>query len=1050
MLILYLILATTYSIVVPIGRGADEWAHYWYAQFIAQNGRLPATPAERETAGYKSDWPPLYHLAAAGLTAWINTDGPPTFKYRADNIRRQLIPAQGSEAILHTEDELFPWRQEILVWHLGRFLSIVFSSGTLLVTYFIVLELFFDRQTKNRGPETLDGGVLSAPYTLRGMTPQNLGLIAVALLAFNPRFLFTSMLFNYDGLTLLVASLFLWIGIRIARGYHPRWGFWSLGALAGLALVTKYLTVLLPLEIIIVAIFRKKSESRNNTSGSKHSMFIHLGQAALVYLIIVSLWFGYLLINFNEVDTYGPVLGTVAPLLRGDGSDRTVEEIFSWLSGGQAPPPAFIEKQSYTIWQIITEFPTTFWGNPIVRPYPLDWFIWAASVGVLFATVGLILFWWGVKHNRFWLNLLLLHAALPLPFMAIRLFGARNALEAVQGRHILFLSAPAIAILLVVGWWSASHILANILRVFPYALRLAPYTTRILFILLLGLLSTGALAQLVFMADTYAHPLPIKSAPHVVSANLSIPSIILEGGATLIDYHFDQLDQALQVTLVWQGGENFASEDYRIDLRLVDDAEQSVSGWQAYQTQARYPTRAWEPGDIVQDVGWLPLTNLAAGDYEIQLRILGKDGPVTNWQTLGPYTLWQMTGLYTPDTAWTLWHNGQPVLKPVTFNERETALITIHNPKPVLSYTEVSKIQNPKLIGPDGIPHDPVSTEAGWANFIIQPDWPAGDYYLAEISSGLPALRVAEPRRQFELPSMTHSLDVDFEGQVKLVGYDLPMRRVEPGGGLPVTLYWQGMQWMGEDFVIFNRLLDNQQTAFGGYDRLPKENYSTLLWAPGEIVVDGFAVPVASDAHDGVYTLDLGLYRHVGDEAQSLQIVNPENNEPTGLTSVTIGPIKVGQAPQDVVVQQVEPQIEVDVVLGDKIKLLGFDITSPIAGKSGESDFALVSSSPLELIFYWDTLDLMDVDYTVFTHIRNAAGETVTQKDAPPANGAYPTSLWDTGEIIRDDLSIPLEQLEPGRYELIVGMYDFTTGIRLPVEGSAEGTILLHSFEVSE
>ena len=97
---------------------------------------------EHQTAGYKSDWPPLYHLAAAAITGWIDTEGPPTFKYRAANIRRQLIPAQGPEAILHTEDELFPWQQEILVWHLGRFLSIAFSALTLLVTYFVALELF--------------------------------------------------------------------------------------------------------------------------------------------------------------------------------------------------------------------------------------------------------------------------------------------------------------------------------------------------------------------------------------------------------------------------------------------------------------------------------------------------------------------------------------------------------------------------------------------------------------------------------------------------------------------------------------------------------------------------------------------------------------------------------------------------------------------------------------------------------------------------------------------------------------------------------------------
>ena len=268
-LIIYLTLALLYSIIVPIGRGADEWAHYWYAQFIADHGRLPANPAEREAAGYKSDWPPLYHLLTAAMTGWIETDGPPTFKYRPDtlpgagNIRRQLVPAQGPDAILHTEDELFPWQQEILVWHLGRFLSIGFSLGTLLVTYFIALEVFQSSKVAgSRGAEE------QHDHASRFTSPQTLALASVACLAFIPRFLFTGMLFNYDSLTLLLASLFLWLAIRIAKGYYPRWGFWMLGGLAGLALLAKYLTALLPLEIILLT-FLKPASQRVSESASQ-------------------------------------------------------------------------------------------------------------------------------------------------------------------------------------------------------------------------------------------------------------------------------------------------------------------------------------------------------------------------------------------------------------------------------------------------------------------------------------------------------------------------------------------------------------------------------------------------------------------------------------------------------------------------------------------------------------------------------------------------------------------------------------------------------------
>jgi len=102
------------------------------------------------------------------------------------------------------------------------------------------------------------------------------------------------------------------------------------------------------------------------------------------------------------------------------------------------------------------------------------------------------------------------------------------------------------------------------------------------------------------------------------------------------------------------------------------------------------------------------------------------------------------------------------------------------------------------------------------------------------------------------------------------------------------------------------------------------------------------------------------------------------------------------------------------------------------------------------VILQWQALASIDTDYTVFAHIRNPIGEIVTQKDGPPASGAYPTSLWEAGEVIKDDFTIPLEQLEPGQYELVVGLYDPSTGKRLPVEGRPDDAVWVHQFEISE
>ncbi|MCB0226588.1 MAG: hypothetical protein KDI02_23040, partial [Anaerolineae bacterium] len=63
--------------------------------------------------------------------------------------------------------------------------------------------------------------------------------------------------------------------------------------------------------------------------------------------------------------------------------------------------------------------------------------------------------------------------------------------------------------------------------------------------------------------------------------------------------------------------------------------------------------------------------------------------------------------------------------------------------------------------------------------------------------------------------------------------------------------------------------------------------------------------------------------------------------------------------------------------------------------------------------------------------------------------GQYPTSLWDPGEIINDELTLPLDDLPPGRYTPVVGLYNFTTGDRLPTKNPAN-EVTLEAIEIGD
>ncbi|HLY26988.1 MAG TPA: hypothetical protein VKQ72_11660, partial [Aggregatilineales bacterium] len=45
----------------------------------------------------------------------------------------------------------------------------------------------------------------------------------------------------------------------------------------------------------------------------------------------------------------------------------------------------------------------------------------------------------------------------------------------------------------------------------------------------------------------------------------------------------------------------------------------------------------------------------------------------------------------------------------------------------------------------------------------------------------------------------------------------------------------------------------------------------------------------------------------------------------------------------------------------------------------------------------------------------------------------YHTRLWQTGEIIFDEWRIIVPKLPPGTYEIRAGMYDASSGKRLPI-----------------
>lgn len=117
-------------------------------------------------------------------------------------------------------------------------------------------------------------------------------------------------------------------------------------------------------------------------------------------------------------------------------------------------------------------------------------------------------------------------------------------------------------------------------------------------------------------------------------------------------------------------------------------------------------------------------------------------------------------------------------------------------------------------------------------------------------------------------------------------------------------------------------------------------------------------------------------------------------------------------------------QHPVDVRLGDSIQLVGYDID--------RTD--LQAGDTLHLTLHWTADAPIEADYTVFTQLLGPDFQLHGQLDQQPINNLWPTSRWQPGERLADRYDIPIAAgAPPGRYQILVGMYNSQTGERLPV-----------------
>jgi len=252
----------------------------------------------------------------------------------------------------------------------------------------------------------------------------------------------------------------------------------------------------------------------------------------------------------------------------------------------------------------------------------------------------------------------------------------------------------------------------------------------------------------------------------------------------------------------------------------------------------------------------------------------------------------------------------------------------------------------------------------------------------------LTSLEIVRGRdRLFAAPPIEHPVEFYLGDKIRLLGYDLNPMRLRPGEAIAVTLYWKALGEIGTSYTVFNHLLDLQGRVQGQSDGIPGSGHIlTTEWYPGEIIVDRYYVVLDPEAPPGEYALEVGMY-----DWMTLERLPVYDRSGGSLGDpILLGPIRV--EPLGLSAYRITHPTAFN--LGGKVRLLGYDLAPTIVYPGGT----------LHLALYWQTIKEMEEDYTVFTHLIDGSSHIWGQMDHPPLGGAYPTSSWQVGEVIRDGM----------------------------------------------
>lgn len=573
-LIAFLALGVTYSVVTPIFEASDELWHYPMVQWLSRGNPLPVQDAQH-VGPWKQEasQPPLYYWLMGWATAGIETDDLPQVRVENPHVNNGVITPDGNNNLVVHDParEAFPWRGAVLAVHVARFLSVLMGAITVWLTYKIALELFPDREY--------------------------LALGAAAVNAFTPMFIFISGAVNNDNLTMTLCSLALLMMVKRLREQEaeigepgagrPAFGLmvgkWlPLGVVLGLGALTKTSALaLLPITGLAVTVVAWRK-------GSWREFWAGALATAIPVLLIAGWWY------VRNIQLYG---------------DPTGINAFIDVLGRRAAPADLAQ-----LWGERWGFMLSYWGLFGGVNVPLDYWVYhVLNALAIIGSIGVVAYFVTITVRWFRAD----------PILSRRDF-AYEMRDFVQGRAPLLLVGlfGVIVVALLTQWasvtWSSQgRLVFSAISTWSIFLALGIATVAtsrfarpILAALAVFMFVIAALAPFTTIAPAYARSAPLTSAAPRIPLEVTFGDQLKLIGADVPSTTAEPGGQ-IEITLYWQALKPI-ERDYSTFVHLLDANDIIAAQRDMYPGQGLWPTSQMKPGEIIASRYVL---NIAATEY---------------------------------------------------------------------------------------------------------------------------------------------------------------------------------------------------------------------------------------------------------------------------------------------------------------------------------------------------------------------------------------------------------------------------------------------------